>query len=178
MLFLCIVTNVVAFIFQFFYYEPPCPLCLLQRFGFIAIGLGALLSIIYNPSWKYDMIIFISSIYTLMVGLRQVLLHILPHDLGYGNTFLGLHFYTWSAIISFSLILLMSIIPIVSLILSKFSILQFYPSFVPTLIEISLIIIILVNVFATYFECGFGMCPSDPTTYLEWKNLQQLFGSS
>jgi disulfide bond formation protein DsbB len=98
---LCIVTNVVAFIFQFFYYELPCPLCLLQRFGFIAIGLGALLSIIYNPSWKYDMIIFISSIYTLMVGLRQVLLHILPHDLGYGNTFLGLHFYTWSAIISF-----------------------------------------------------------------------------
>ncbi len=89
-----------------------------------------------------------------MVGVRQVLLHILPHDLGYGNTFLGLHFYTWSAIISFSLILLMSIIPIVSLILSKFSILQFYPSFVPTLIEISLIIITLVNVFATYFECG------------------------
>ncbi|WP_342260306.1 disulfide bond formation protein B [Candidatus Tisiphia endosymbiont of Metellina segmentata] len=175
---LCIVTNVVAFIFQFFYYEPPCPLCLLQRFGFIAIGLGALLSIIYNPSWKYDMIIFTSSIYTLMVGLRQVLLHILPHDLGYGNTFLGLHFYTWSAIISFSLILLMSIIPIISLILSKFSILQFYPSFVPTLIEISLIIITLVNVFATYFECGFGMCPSDPTTYLEWKNLQQLFSIS
>ncbi|WP_410520766.1 disulfide bond formation protein B [Candidatus Tisiphia endosymbiont of Dioctria rufipes] len=62
--FLCIVTNVVAFIFQFFYYELPCPLCLLQRFGFIAIGLGALLSIIYNPSWKYDMIIFTSSVYT------------------------------------------------------------------------------------------------------------------
>ncbi|MFU7502072.1 MAG: hypothetical protein ACE1S7_01055 [Candidatus Tisiphia sp.] len=72
----------------------------------------------------------------------------------------------------------MSIIPIISLILSKFSILQFYPSFVPTLIEISLIIITLVNVFATYFECGFGMYPSDPTTYLEWKNLQQLFSIS
>jgi hypothetical protein len=30
------------------------------------------------------------------VSLRQILLHVMPGDTGFGNTFLELHFYTWA----------------------------------------------------------------------------------
>lgn len=172
---LCIVANIIAFCFQFFCYEIPCPLCLLQRFGFIAIGFGATASIAHKPSWKYDLIIIISSIFTLIVGLRQVLLHIMPHDPGYGSMFLGLHFYTWSAIMSFALILLMAATSIVNLVTDKFEILQSYPVFLTPIFKISFITITFINLVFTFFECGFGLCPSDPLTYLEWDAILDLF---
>jgi disulfide bond formation protein DsbB len=202
---LCILANVSAFIFQFFYYELPCPLCLLQRFGFIAIGFGATLSIIHRTSWKYDSIILISSIYTLVVAIRQILLHIAPNDLGYGSTFCGLHFYTWSAILSFSLILLMSMTTIIASTLNNFVILiddQKLPysnldykificnksgfrvnipisffRYTGTVIEVIFLLITFINMIATYFECGFSNCPADPTTYLEWGKVLKLFKS-
>jgi disulfide bond formation protein DsbB len=174
---LCILSNITALIFQFFYYELPCPLCLLQRFGFLAIGLGATLTIIHRASWKYDLIIIVSSIFTLIVAIRQVLLHILPNDPGYGSVFLGLHFYTWSSIISFALILLMSIMPVIQLIINKLGIFQYYPSSAPRVIQISLIIITFINIGSTYFECGFGLCPADPSSYLEWKVILEKIKS-
>ena len=171
---LCIIANITAFIFQFFFYELPCPLCLLQRFGLIAIGLGAYLSIVHRPSWKYNLIIILSSTYTLMVGLRQVLLHITANDPGYGSTFLGLHFYTWSAIISFLFILLMSAMSVVHFVISKLNISFTLPSYVPTTIKVSYISIILINIIFTFSECGIGMCPDNPTTY-EFAPINKLF---
>jgi disulfide bond formation protein DsbB len=78
----CIIVNLIAFFFQLKYNELPCPiLCLLQRFGFIAIAFGAMLNILKGNSWKHDLIILLSSLYTFSVGVRQIMLHILPSSL-------------------------------------------------------------------------------------------------
>jgi hypothetical protein len=128
----------------------------------------------------------------------------MPNDLGYGSTFFGLHFYTWSSIISFSLILLMSMTSIIIAMLGKINLLvsnEKFPGrsnpdykffcftvqeiritisrlsfkYMYAIIENSFIIITLVNLLATYFECGFGLCPADPTIYLEWQKFLKLF---
>jgi disulfide bond formation protein DsbB len=164
---LTIFANIAALFFQFDYHELPCPLCLLQRFGFLAIGLGAFLNISRGNSWKYDLIIVISSIYTLLVGMRQVFLHILPNDLGYGDPFFGLHFYTWSVIISFIFIILIAIAPFINISLGCFKIEIKNNVFLSKIFKAILMIIILINIVSTYLECGFTQCADNPTYYIK-----------
>ena len=162
-----ILASTVAFFFQFKYHELPCPLCLLQRFGFLAIGFGAYLSVIRGSSWKYDLIIICASIYTLLVALRQVLIHIVPNDPGYGSTFLGIHFYTWSVLVSFIFIILTSILPFINFVINMFNKEIYFSNSLIKIIKVSFIIIILINIIATYLECGFTQCPDNPINYLE-----------
>ena len=162
-----ILASAIAFFFQFKYHELPCPLCLLQRFGFLAIGFGAYLSMIRGASWKYDLIIICASTYTLLVALRQVLLHIVPNDPGYGSSFLGIHFYTWSLLSSFIFIILIAILPLINFTINMFNKEIYFSNLLVKLIKVSFIIIILINIVATYLECGFTQCPDNPINYLE-----------
>ena len=83
-----------ALIVQFFQHEPPCPLCLLQRAGFINIGLALLMNLRYgNRVIHWAMVIF-SGLTGISVSIRQILLHI-TDPLGFGKPFFGLHLYTW-----------------------------------------------------------------------------------
>lgn len=159
---LALVANLTAFAFQFFYHELPCPLCLMQRFGILAIGFGAVMTMLYGKKFKYDLLIVVSSVYTLAVALRQVLLHILPNDPGYGSLFLGLHFYTWSAILSFILIFVVFLSP-VAFISDK--LLPRYFSNVPNILRVMFIILSIANSISTCFECGISQCPENPTSY-------------
>jgi disulfide bond formation protein DsbB len=176
---ICIAANFTALSFQFFYHELPCPLCLLQRFGFLSIALGALLNLTYGNSWRYKLIIIISSLFTLIIGLRQVLIHIAPNDPGYGSAFLGLHFYTWSAIVSFGVITLMSISFIVNFILNAmFDLERSKKISSMSLIKASRIIlfgIASLNTVLVIFECGYGLCPSDPNTYMSLDAAKEIF---
>ena len=47
MLAVCLVL-ILAFAYQFALYELPCPLCLLQRVGFVAVGFGLGLNLLYG----------------------------------------------------------------------------------------------------------------------------------
>src|SRR3990167_6896576 len=69
---------VLAFLMQFVCNELPCPLCLLQRFGFMAIAFGFLLNFRFGFRPSHYSIILLSSLFTAFVALRQVALHILP----------------------------------------------------------------------------------------------------
>jgi len=162
-----ICASIVALFFQFDYHELPCPLCLLQRFGFFGMGLGAMLSIRRGVSWKYDLIILFLSLYTLLAGLRQILLHITPHDNGYGSSFLGLHFYTWSVITSFAVILCIALMPLIDLIIKKIIPNIYLPSFFIKALNIILMIILIINIISTYLECGFTQCPDNPIKYIK-----------
>lgn len=96
-----------AFVAQFVTGEPPCPLCVMQRIAMMmaivgpcqvliaaerkgltprAIGLGAGMSIL-------------ASLLGSAISIRQVLLHILPGDPGFGGAVMGFHLYTWAAIV-------------------------------------------------------------------------------
>ena len=95
-----------SFVMQFALAEPPCPLCVMQRIAMMiavlvpcqtlvaaeregltprTIGLGAGIAVL-------------ASLLGAAISIRQILLHILPGDPGFGGAAMGYHLYTWAAI--------------------------------------------------------------------------------
>jgi disulfide bond formation protein DsbB len=98
--------------YQFTLCELPCPLCVLQRLSFLLACVGSL-GVLRNPAplgkipgqaRGFVLCIFASFIGA-VVSIRQVLLHIVPPDSGYGPPVFGLHLYTWALIVFCCLIL-------------------------------------------------------------------------
>ena len=84
----------IAFYYQIVLHELPCPLCLLQRVGMIAIGLGFMLNVRFGErSLHYGVALF-GCLLTGAIASRQVLLHIAPGTGTYGSALFGMHFYT------------------------------------------------------------------------------------
>src|SRR5580704_11816133 len=69
-------------------------LWLLQRAGFIAIGIAFLFNVRIGERASHYAMILAGS----FISVRQVVLHLGAGDPGYGSTLLGLHFYTWALI--------------------------------------------------------------------------------
>ena len=87
-----------ALSFQFIYKEKPCPLCLLQRVALINMGLALLLNLRHgNRAWHWGLVI-LNSAAGISVSVRQMFLHITSSE-GFGLVLLGLHMYTWCAIV-------------------------------------------------------------------------------
>jgi disulfide bond formation protein DsbB len=102
-----------ALALQFALGELPCPLCMLQRYGMILSTLGPVWIILQanrgqlTPQ-RYQQGLGLAALGALIgaaVAARQVLLHILPGDPGYGAPVLGLHLYSW-ALVTFLVVLL------------------------------------------------------------------------
>jgi disulfide bond formation protein DsbB len=92
-----------AFAVQFWSGEPPCPLCVTQRIALMLIALGPLHILLraYSEGLTsraaglgQGMAIIAAVLGALAAG-RQILLHILPSDPGFGSPVFGLHLYTW-----------------------------------------------------------------------------------
>jgi disulfide bond formation protein DsbB len=96
-----------AFGVQFGEKELPCPLCILQRIAMLLCTLGPAWIILKARGGEVEASDFASgygmSVLAALGGAaiatRQVLLHILPADPGFGAPVLGLHLYTWSLIV-------------------------------------------------------------------------------
>ena len=96
-----------AFWMQFGRGEFPCPLCILQRMSMLLAAFGPawiLFRAKEGPVSATDLatgagMTVAASVVGLAVAVRQVLLHIVPPDPGYGAPVLGLHLYTWSVLI-------------------------------------------------------------------------------
>jgi disulfide bond formation protein DsbB len=168
------VTIVVAtaFIFQFFMNELPCPLCLLQRIGILAIGFGFLLNIHYEIRPVHYALSLLAAVLTAFVALRQITLHVSPSDGGYGSALFGFHMYTWVFMLCVLAIIYLSILlsiprqyhlhkdservsEVKSPIIKKFGHIVF----------IIYIVIIGVNIISTLTECGFKECSDNPVSY-------------
>src|SRR5262249_42684268 len=104
-----------AFGVQFGQGELPCPLCVLQRMAMLLCALGPAYLLQRARAGDVDARDFATgyglSVLAAVAGAgiasRQILLHIVPPDPGYGDPVLGLHLYTWSLIV-FSTVLLVS----------------------------------------------------------------------
>lgn len=165
-----------AFWFQFADKSPPCPLCLLQRIGILAIGFCLLLNIRHGMRLSHHSLALLSSVLTGFIAMRQILLHIAPHDPGFGPPFLGYHLYTWIFYISIASIIYFSIVICFA---SQYHAIknneqpqEAKTKWLKTLGHVAFIlyvVIITANLVSTFFECGFKKCPSDPTSYLELK---------
>ena len=98
--------------YQFRLGELPCPLCVLQRFSFLLACVGSL-GILRNVGPRGRVacqargfaLCIVASFIGLAVSVRQILLHIVPPDSGYGPPVLGLHLYTWALVVFCCLIL-------------------------------------------------------------------------
>ena len=155
---------IVAFYWQMAHDELPCPLCLLQRVAFTALGVGPVLTLRHGPRPAHYGLVIIAALMGAAIGARQILLHIMPGDAGYGSAFFGLHFYTW-AFLCF-----------VAANLASATMLTFDKQFAPEVkapargkfedVAIWLIIgVTALNAASALLECGFSGCPANPVRY-------------
>ncbi|SHE91203.1 Disulfide bond formation protein DsbB [Ruegeria intermedia] len=158
---------VLAYVYQLALYELPCPLCLLQRVGFVAVGVGLGLNLLYGPRPQHYAMVLIAALYGGSVSVRQILLHIVPGTGHYGSPVLGLHYYTWAAICFFLILLGTAIM------------LMFDRQYVDDrraqprfggnrLAKVAFFVMLglaVLNAGSTLLECGPGVCADPPTDY-------------
>src|SRR5262252_9088260 len=87
-----------AFAAQLGLNELPCPLCLLQRTQFALLAVGPTLNVRFGPRPSHYALSLLTAAAGAAFAMRQILLHILPGDPGYGSALLGYHYYTWAFI--------------------------------------------------------------------------------
>ena len=85
---------VIAFAAQLLLNELPCPLCLLQRIQFAMLAIGPILNLRFGLRPSHYAVSLFTAITGAAFATRQILLHIMPGDLGYGSALLGYHYYT------------------------------------------------------------------------------------
>src|SRR5258708_24420845 len=89
-----------AFAAQLLLHELPCPLCLLQRIQFTVLAIGPILNIRFGPRPSHYALSLLAAAAGVAFSTRQILLHIMPGDSGYGSALFCFHYYT-SALIGF-----------------------------------------------------------------------------
>src|SRR5262245_38725704 len=87
-----------AFAAQLLLNELPCPLCLLQRIQFALLAIGPILNIRHGPRASHYALSLLVAVAGAAFAMRQILLHIMPGDPGYGSALFGYHYYTWAFI--------------------------------------------------------------------------------
>ncbi len=157
---------VAAFAAQLVLNELPCPLCLLQRIQFAMLAVGPILNVRFGPRPSHYALSLLTAAAGAAFAMRQILLHIMPGDPGYGSALLGYHYYTW-AFIGFSV----AIVLIAAMLLfdRQFKEDGAAPAagigmFARTAVWLVIALTVL-NVIATLLECGFGACPDNPVEY-------------
>jgi disulfide bond formation protein DsbB len=155
-----------AFAAQLVLHELPCPLCLLQRILFATLAIGPILNIRFGPRPSHYALSLLAAVAGAVASTRQVLLHIMPGDGGYGSALLGYHYYTWALIGFIAAIVLLAAVLLFDC--------QFEDDgaalpptggvFAQTAVWL-VIGLTALNVVSTLLECGFGACADNPLVY-------------
>jgi disulfide bond formation protein DsbB len=155
-----------AFAAQLLLHELPCPLCLLQRLQFAVLAIGPILNVRYGPRPSHYAIALLSAAAGAAFATRQVLLHIMPGDAGYGTALFGYHYYTW-ALIGFAV----AIVLLSSMLLFDKQFDRLDAATKPAVPHWAAAAVWLVialtaaNVLSTLLECGFTACADNPVVY-------------
>lgn len=169
------ILSTAMFIFQFALGEMPCPLCITQRMAMMAASLGPLYVIVQSlrgqlTETKFMVGLGMASLGALVgaiMSIRQVELHILPGDPGYGTAIMGLHLYTW-ALITFVIVLAFA--GLLMLFGHEFQPVAPEARWARTLAWIivwAFVATIAINMVVVFFEEGFNLyLPDDPTGYV------------
>src|SRR4030088_2045342 len=154
-----------AFAAQLLLDELPCPLCLLQRIQFALLAFGPMLNVRFGPRPSHYAASLLVAAAGADVSMRQILLHIMPRDPGFGSALLGYHYYTW-AFIGFAA----AIILIAAMLLFDGQFADEGTKLVPAgaFAQVAVWLVIgltALNVVSTLLECGFGACADNPVEY-------------
>src|ERR1700710_2457761 len=155
-----------AFAAQLLLGELPCPLCLLQRLQFAVLAIGPILNVRFGPRPGHYALSLLAAVAGAAFSTRQVLLHIMPGDGGYGTALLGYHYYTW-ALIGFAA----AIVLLAAVLLFDRQFQDDGAALPPTggiFVQIAVWLVTgltFLNVVSTLLECGFGACADNPLVY-------------
>ena len=152
-----------AFAAQFILHELPCPLCLLQRILFAALAVGPILNIRFGPRPSHYAMSLLAAVAGAVASTRQVLLHIMPGDAGYGSALLGYHYYTWALLGFIAAIVLLAAILLFDRQFEEDK--AVLPATGGAFAQIAVWLVIALtaaNVVTTLLECGFGACADNP----------------
>lgn len=155
--------------------EPPCPLCIVQRTALMMCALGPL----HLLRQARDRVLssrdiaigsglaIVAALLGATASTRQMLLHILPGDQGFGTPFLGLHLYTWCLIAFVSQIAASAVMLIGSAWLKEDERVAWRTT---TVTAGAFVVIVAANLLSVIAEAGFHWdLPSNPTGYLLFK---------
>ncbi|MGA8435156.1 MAG: disulfide bond formation protein B [Methyloceanibacter sp.] len=157
---------VLAFADQLWFRDLPCPICILQRAGFIAAGFGLALNLIFGPRPSHYGLAIIGAMVGGVMSADQVLHYIVPGTGSYGNAIFGLHFYSWS-LIAFAVVVAGSGVMLMFDRQFESSSPPPLPLTVFPLTAVALLALLAVgNVASTLAICGVGLCPEVPGGYL------------
>jgi len=156
----------VAFYYQFVGGEVPCPLCALQRVGFIVAGAALILNLRARYSPAHYGLAILSSIAAGSASLRQISLHAIPNTGHYGSALFGFHFYTWAfvgygALAAYAGAMLLLAPAPEERGRARGGVLVAVACWL-------LVALAAANAGAFLAECGMGPCPDDPVGYLWW----------
>src|SRR6266849_3039556 len=151
-----------AFAAQLLLHELPCPLCLLQRIQFAALAVGPIMNIRWGPHPSHYALSLFAAAAGAAFSSRQVLLHIMPGDAGYGTALFGYHYYTL-ALIGFAaaIVLLAAILLFDRQFEEDDATEPVAGAFARTAVWL-VIVLTALNVISTLLECGFGACAENP----------------
>jgi disulfide bond formation protein DsbB len=155
-----------AFAAQLVLHELPCPLCLLQRIQFAVLAIGPIMNIRWGPRPRHYALSLLAAAAGAAFSTRQILLHIMPGDAGYGTALFGYHYYTL-ALFGFAA----AIVLLAGMLMFDRQFEQDGakpPVAASTFAAIAVWLVIALtalNVVSTLLECGFAACADNPVVY-------------
>ena len=164
---LYLIAGVLAagFALQMWRHELPCPLCLLQRAMIAGLAVGPIFNLRHGPRPGHYAFSMLAALTGAAVSVRQILLHIMPGDPGYGSAFYGYHYYTWAFVVFAAALVLIALM----LLWDR----QFHHAdepergAIPSMGVWLVIALTAVNVVSTLLMCGLEACADNPVRY-EW----------
>ena len=157
----------LAFYYQLVLGELPCPLCALQRVGFIVAGVALVLNLRSGFSPAHYGLALLSAVAAGSASLRQISLHVIPDTGHYGSALFGFHFYTWAFVAYGGLIAYAGAMLMIARGVDERARVA-PPGAVAKLACWIFIVLAAANAAAFLAECGLGPCPDDPKGYLWW----------
>jgi disulfide bond formation protein DsbB len=166
-----------AFSVQFIEGEFPCPLCLLQRMAMMLCALGPAYVILKTRQGDVSSTDFctgyglsvLAGLGGALISARQVLLHIVPPDPGFGEPMFGLHLYTWALVVFGTVIVVSGLNLVFNAELAPRGVKFGWPS---RLVIGLLAAVILANVIAVFCQEGLHWSiPDSPDRYQLFEDL-------
>jgi len=154
----------IAFYYQLALGELPCPLCALQRVGFLIAGVGLMLNLRSGVSAAHYGLVILTAVAAGSASLRQIALHVVPGTGSYGSALFGMHFYTWAFVGYGALIVYVGVMLLASA--TGRSALPARLSGLERGAFWLFIALTAANAASFLLECGLGPCPDDPVGYL------------
>ncbi|WP_406604106.1 disulfide bond formation protein B [Bartonella gliris] len=135
----------------------PCPLCLLQRLGFVIAGCGFLFNILHRVKNVHYGMVVLGCAVTCLSAARQIFLQITLGNLADGPTLFGLRLYIWAFVIAVLYIFTVAFIMILRELADKFKVFSLF-LVLGKMVSFLFVLLIAANLLTAIFECGTGLC--------------------